>query len=412
MIRSSARVLGAALLFLLMLGHAAYGATIKETVIYPFSAFPGCNSPVAPLIADASGNLYGTASNGGTYQHGCVFELSPNADGTWNEATLYIFSGPDGQFPSAPLTFDRSGNLYGTAKSGGTYNSGVAFELSPSANGQWAETVLYNFGNGEDGAAPESELVFDSLRNPYGTTGAGGARRGGTVFRLTPGSNGWAETILYDFPASVGGPDGDIPAGGVVLGPQGRIYGATGFGGAQGAGAVYELTPSATGYTEQLIFSFLSNNGLEPNSSLVMDSKGRLYGTTLAGGIGWGNVFRLTRGTNGTWTEQILHNFGGNNGANGFYPVGPICLDRLGDVFVATMSGGGPYPDYGTVHVLRPTTNGTWNDFILHVFEYPVGGTDGTSPYAGVTLVHGQLFGTTSRGGINDDGTVFSISAN
>jgi uncharacterized repeat protein (TIGR03803 family) len=400
------------MLFWLASSAISFGANVHEQVIYPFSAFPDCNSPVAPLVADASGNLYGTASNGGAYQHGCVFELSPNSDGTWNEATLHTFSGPDGQFPSARLTFDRSGNLYGTAEGGGTYNGGVAFELSPSANGEWVESVLYNFGNGEDGAGPDAELVFDNQGSLFGTTLGGGARRGGTVFRLALGSNGWTETILYDFPASVGGPDGDIPAGGVVLYPGGRLYGATGFGGAYGSGAVYELSPSGTGYSEQLIFNFQSSNGLEPNSSLVMDSKGRLYGTTLSGGIGWGNVFRMTRGTAGTWTEQVLHNFGGSSGANGFYPVGPVCLDRFGNVYVATMSGGGPYPAYGTVHVLRPVASGTWNDVILHVFDYPLGGSDGSSPYAGVALIHGQLFGTTSSGGINDRGTVFSISGN
>lgn len=408
----SSLVIGVSMLLSSLLVSTSFGATVHEQVIYPFSAFPGCNSPIAPLISDASGNLYGTASNGGTYQHGCVFELSPNADGTWNETTLYTFSGPDGQFPCAQLTFDRSGNLYGTAETGGTYDGGVAFELTPTLGGGWTQTVLYNFGNGSDGSGPQSELVFDSMGNLFGTTSSGGAGRGGTVFRLTPGSNGWAETILYAFPASVAGPDGDIPAGGVVLDSAGRIYGATGFGGAHGAGAVYELTPSGSGYTEQLIFNFLPNNGLEPNSSIVVDSKGRLYGTTLSGGIGLGNVFRLTRGSAGTWTEQVLHNFGGNNGGNGFYPVGPVCFDRFGDVYVATMSGGGLYPAYGTVHVLRPTASGTWKDIILHVFEYPLGGSDGSSPYAGVILLHGKLFGTTSSGGINDRGTVFSMSAN
>jgi hypothetical protein len=197
----------------------------------------------------------------------------------------------------------------------------------------------------------------------------------------------------------------------VVLDRQGRIYGATGFGGVHGAGAVYELTPSGDGYTEQLIFSFQLSNGLQPNSSLVMDYKGRLYGTTLSGGIGLGNVFRLNKLSNGMWAEQVLHTFANTNGYNGFYPVGPVYLDRFGDVYVATMSGGGPYPAYGTVHALRPTSGNIWHDFVLHVFRYPVAGHDGSSPYAGVVLYRDALVGTTHSGGINDAGTVFSITA-
>ena len=108
-------------------------ATSREQVIYAFSGFPDCgNLPTDSLIADESGNLYGTTLDGGAYKQGCVFRLSPTADGGWSEAILHSFSGPDGAFPGAALVFDKSGNLYGTTVDGGAYGVGAAFKLSPS----------------------------------------------------------------------------------------------------------------------------------------------------------------------------------------------------------------------------------------------------------------------------------------
>ena len=134
--------------------------------------------------------------------------FSPRArrEGTWTETVLYSFRGPDGNSPDSSLILDSAGNLYGTTAGGGAYSGGVAFELPPSPILPWTETVPHHFGNGSDGGDPQPELVFDSAGNLYGATQFGGAsggfENGGTVYRLSPGSAGWTETVLYSFPLS------------------------------------------------------------------------------------------------------------------------------------------------------------------------------------------------------------------
>jgi uncharacterized repeat protein (TIGR03803 family) len=206
-------------------------------VLYPLPAWPACGQPLAPLVSDNRGNLYGTGFLGGAANDGCVYELAP-IEGEWKENVLYTFSGSDGSLPRAPLTLDKSGNLYGTA-SGGTYGGGVVFELSPSSLGAWTESVLYNFGSWKgDGWGPEGKLAFDGQGNIYGTTGGGGAYdNAGTVFELSPSGSGWIETILYSFDCGVEGPGGDSPVGGLVTDREGQLYGVTRFGGEYGDGA-------------------------------------------------------------------------------------------------------------------------------------------------------------------------------
>jgi len=146
-------------------------------------------SPNASLIFDASGNLYGTTNAGGKYSYGTVFELSPKTGGDWAETILHNFndSGNGGYDPYAALIFDvASGNLYGTAGHGGEHGAGTAFELSPKAGGGWTETVLHSFGYGTDGQYPFAGLTFDASGNLYGTTQNGGTHGDGTVFEITP----------------------------------------------------------------------------------------------------------------------------------------------------------------------------------------------------------------------------------
>jgi uncharacterized repeat protein (TIGR03803 family) len=181
-------------------------AQARGRVLYPLPAYPGCAQPLTTLVADADGNLYGTGSNGGDAHGGCVFELSP-AGAQWAETVVLEFNGADGSDPRGGLVFDGVGNLYGTAGRGGTYDAGVAFELSPSGDGAWTETVLYNFGSRDDAAGPECNLIFDSQGNLYGTAG-GGPNSEGTVFRLSPSGTGWTETILYSFSSGINGPGG------------------------------------------------------------------------------------------------------------------------------------------------------------------------------------------------------------
>jgi uncharacterized repeat protein (TIGR03803 family) len=401
---------GGTLLLALALFCLTAAAQSHERVLHAFTVpAPNCFGPAAPLVADTAGNLYGTTTGGGVSTYGCVFELSPIESG-WVETVLYNFSSTDGAYPASAITFDGQGNIYGTTQRGGTYDSGVAFELSPTNPGGWTETVLHNFGSGSDGNGPQSDLIFDRAGNLYGTTtGSGGNRRGGTVFKLTPGLGGWTETILYAFPTS--GPDGDWPAGGVVMDGAGNLYGATHFGGAGGYGSVYRLAILKDGsYRESVIHSFNLYDGWEPKTGLTIDDKGTLYGTTDAGGdtiaCYCGVVFELTKNSNGKWTENVLHSIAATDGGS---PMGPVVFDGAGNLYAAAQSGG--TFAQGTIFMLTPTSIGPWSETILHQFDYQYpDGKDGESPYAGVIFNHGRVFGTTLSGGIYDSGIVFRIT--
>jgi len=173
-----------------------------ETLLYSFERgdFNNGDEPYAGLIFDASGNLYGTTSEGGAYPKPCggagcgtVFRLTPRAGGGWKQTEIHSFGhGTDGLIPEANLIFGASGNLYGTTTMGGAYknscgaNCGTVFQLTPAAGGTWTEKVLHSFGKGKDGASPYAGLILDAAGNLYGTTSAGGADNSGTVFEITP----------------------------------------------------------------------------------------------------------------------------------------------------------------------------------------------------------------------------------
>jgi uncharacterized repeat protein (TIGR03803 family) len=174
---------------------------------------------------------------------GTIFELSPRPTGNWSEKVLHSFGneGVDGNFPSGGLVFDKTGNLYGTASQGGTRcNCGAIFEISPTVDGHWTEKVLHNFGSTRaDGTNPQSALTFDGAGNLYGTTPEGPGT-GGVVFELMPAADGtWTETFLYTFKTPS---QGIAPVGGVIWDSAGNLYGATFDGGANGDGSVYEIT--------------------------------------------------------------------------------------------------------------------------------------------------------------------------
>ncbi len=399
--------------FLISLPFAS--ATPKERVLYTFHGSPDGANPSVRLISDGHGGFYGTAGTGGEFNKGCVFHLTPGSDGTWAESILYSFSGLDGYSPDSSLLPDAAGNLYGTTAGGGIFSGGVAFELSPSSTLPWTETVLHNFGNGTDGSDPQSELVFDSAGNLYGTTqfggSSGGFDNGGTVYRLSPGSGGWTETVLYSFPLSYSGPDGDLPAGTVVIDKAGNLYGVTQAGGFYGYGAIFELTPSTDGsYRERIIHSFNLTDGSLPDATLVFDGAGNLYGTTLFGGDkhlcepnGCGTIFRLQRHADRTWSATVLRAL---KQTDGWCAIGPVAFDSAGNLYAAAECGGA-YA-WGSVLQLIPSSTVPWPERVVHSFT---NSPDGRSPYAGVIVdAAGRLFGTTIFGGSADLGTVFEIA--
>ena len=215
-------------------GYAGYGVVFKlstagqETVLYSFTGGADGGNPGAGVIHDSAGNLYGTTTSGGTAGQGVVFKLSTGGQ----ETVLYSFTGgADGGYPSAGVIRDSAGNLYGTASYGGTADVGVVFKVNTSGQ----ETVLYSFAGGANGAYPYSGLVGDSAGNLYGTTYAGGTAGLGVVYKVDAAGQ---ETVLYTFPPPH---DGASPTAGVVRDSAGNLYGTTGAGGAQNAGVVYKL---------------------------------------------------------------------------------------------------------------------------------------------------------------------------
>jgi len=324
----------------------------QETVLHSFTGPDG--SGPAGLVSDAAGNLYGVTQTGGTAPctgiieyNGCgvIFEIT--AAGEFS--VLYSFAGPGGANPSGKLFRDTKGNLYGATGGGGKNPScpgeqyqqgcGTVFELA-LAGTTWNETVLYNFAGGTDSFSPNGSLIAGAGKL-FGTAGSGNGlpcASGvcGTVFQLSPGKNGWKETILHAF---TGGSDGAIPEAGLVRDSLGNLYGTTYFGGASGFGAIFKIDPQGNKTT---LYSFDGTHGAYPTAALVRDSSGDLFGTATQGGSSKvGTVFELDATNNLT----VLHNFTGG-GSDGAYPYGTLLL--AGQTLYGTTIGGGPQ-NWGTI---------------------------------------------------------------
>lgn len=328
-------------------------------VVFSFNSGVGGYDPVAELVADSAGNLFGTTHVGGINKGGVAFRLTPQSNG-WKETVLHSFGGSgDGTFLFGGLTLGAKGNLYGVTDAGGSYGGGIAFELSPASGGGWNETILYNFGaNSSDGSYSTGNLIRDKSGNLYGTNSMGGANGFGTAFELSPSGDRWEETILYSFQFSDGGYG---PTGGLVFDSLGNLYGVT-------IDEVFELSPASDGtWTETVIHTFNSpTDGYNPNGNLIFDKSGNLYGTTFAGGNattcgqnGCGTVFELSP-SGGNWQETILHNFD-NNGVDGVEPEAGVVIDPAGTLYGTTLAGGSSTTcgiaghNCGTVFALRNT---------------------------------------------------------
>jgi uncharacterized repeat protein (TIGR03803 family) len=263
----------------------AVTSTGQESTLYTFQTTLNDGAiPYAPLIMDTAGNLYGTTNDDGFPYVGAAFKL----DSTGRESALYVFGSQsgDGAHPTAGLIMDTAGYLYSTTINGGAYDLGTVFRLTPA----FQESVLYSFGaQSADAMHPEwGSLIFDTAGNLYGTTAAGGAYGWGAVFKLTSAGQ---ESVLYSF---LGPPDdGGDPFAGLITDKAGNLYGTTAYGGAYGYGAVFKI--STTG-KESVLYNFAndSGDGANPYGGLILDEAGNLYGTTLNGGTyGYGTVFKV-----------------------------------------------------------------------------------------------------------------------
>jgi uncharacterized repeat protein (TIGR03803 family) len=391
------------------------GGSGSENALYNFAGGSDPKFPYAGLIFDKAGNLYGTTELGGAYNQGTVFEIA-NSGGIWTESVLYSFTGSaDGGQPAAGLVFDASGNLYGTTNFGGSANCnlgcGTVFQLTP-ASGGWTDTVLYTFTGGADGREPYARLSFDAAGNLYGTTLLGGnvgsvcSSGCGTVFKLTPGSSGWTESVLYAF---AGGTDGASPYDGLALDAAGNLYGTAYTGGTSGNGAIFKLTPASGGWTESVLHAFGGgSNGKYSYGDLILDAAGNLYGAAFqGGGQGYGVVFELLPNAKGGWKEKVLHSFGNVPAAN---PVAGLVMDSAGNLYGSTMVGGNQSScggGCGTLFKLALGSGGAWTYKALHLFGQ---GTDGYHPTGDLILdAAGNLYGTTQAGGVQGSGVVFEI---
>jgi uncharacterized repeat protein (TIGR03803 family) len=355
-------------------------AQAQETLLHSFAGKKDGEFPTQSLT-DVNGVLYGVTNS-------TVFKITTSGTKT----VLYTFAGgSDGIGPEAALT-DVSGVPYGTTCcGGGSNNDGTVFKITPSG----AETVLYRFAGGTDGANPEGALsnVNGML---YGTTFAGGGDgclRGagcGTVYKVTASGT---ESVLYRF---AGGTDGANPKA-ALTNVNGVLYGTTYNGGdSNNDGTVFEITTSGA---ESVLHTFgAGNDGSKPLAGLI-NVNGVLYGTTEFGGAvkaGYrnGTVFKVT--TSGT--ENVLHSFGG--GSDGVFPYAG--LTNVNGVLYGTTDSGGDSNRNGTV--FKITTSGVKSSV------YQFDSNDGSEPQAALTQLKGLLYGTTFSGGANGVGTVFSLS--
>jgi uncharacterized repeat protein (TIGR03803 family) len=320
----------------------------KETVLHNFCSvrskkglcLDGAGGWYGPVLAP-SGDLYGSTTAGGSSNQGVVFQLA--RVGRRKYKVIY-----EGGSNGGWIT-DMAGNLYGFIGPG-EYKDGAVAELSPAKNG-WTYKALYNFDISQgDGWTPESGLNFDSSGNLYGTTKFGGSGGFGTAFEVSPPDSlgtpsEWQEHILHQFPAFQG--DGEYPYAGLIADQAGNVYGATQSGGAcYPCGTVFELSPGSDGtWQETILHKFSSSSdGIGPLGTLVFDGAGNLYGTTIGGGNGQqycgggcGVVFQLTPGAHGDWKYTVLHRFNGTDGAG---PQAALILDSKGNLYGTTQYGG------------------------------------------------------------------------
>jgi uncharacterized repeat protein (TIGR03803 family) len=311
----------------------------SEIVLYDFQGNGDGFNSTAPLIFDHKGNLYGMANCSSVdCASPVVFELMPGSNGAWTESVLYTLGWQDcGHLNCQGVSFDSTGHLYGMTKNGG-YGNGTIFRLSQVSSRNWREVVVHVFRGGADGSAGNGLLAFDASRNVYGTTDDGGSNHLGDVFKVTAGVG--FLPVLYSFR---GGTDGVSPSAGVVFDSAGNLYGVTAAGGTAGAGTVYKLTPNSDGsWSESVLYSFQGgSDAAGPNSTLNFDTAGNLYGSAGGGAYGHGAIFRLMPSSGGQWTESVVYSFTG--GLDGDGPSGGLIFDNAGNLYGTTIHGGA-YP--------------------------------------------------------------------
>lgn len=399
----------AATIAILMIAGATQAQAQTYSVIHNLSASDG-EGLLSGLVADRAGNLYGSASWGGNQNcqssdPGCgtIFKLTRHGSG-WLFSVLYAFTGDsDGSWPEN-LAFGPDGSLYGTTSWGGIssgclgFGCGTVFRLQPparfcsSVNCPWHKTTLYQFANGDDGRYPNG-IVVDAAGNVYGTAEGGN----GTVWELSPAHGGWTYNTIYTFP---GISNGANPLTGVALDGAGNLWG-WGAGGFRNCGspydqfdcgAIYKLSPSASGWNLTLVYRLNHDSGGVPLGLFTFDAAGNMYGTLSSSGPnGNGGVFQYVPSTG---QMSLLYAAPGNEDED-YGPQGAVAMDQAGNLYAADPSNGA----YGAGYVFQlMPSNGYWTYNGLHDFMFD---NNGSGPYGPLVVdTQGIVYGAAAGGNL------------
>jgi len=410
-------------------GVASAGTTLKP--LYSFRGGHANSNPLGDVIFDAQGNIFSTLSSQQDTKKGAVgsvFELSPPAPGlkSWTETEIARFDSNEiGAHPLAGLVADPTGALYGTTSEGQT-SLGTVFKLLPPTGerGAWTLQTLYGFTESGPGPIyPYAGVVLGADGALYGTTQfTNHGAEAGSVFKLAPPGKFGTDWILSDLHDFVGGADGARPVAPLVKGAGRTFFGTTSEGGGgtlcagtSGCGTVFEIAAPAKGqtvWTETVLYSFTgAADGSQPEAGLILDRQGNLYGTTVIGGdtqcipAGCGVVFELSPPESGqtVWTQTVLYTF---HGTDGIGPSGSLAFDKLGNLYGTTIGGGAQ--QRGAVFKLSPPPggNGAWTETTVFDLNTKIG----CYPVASVTTdAAGAIYGTASQCGSRGFGTVFKI---
>jgi uncharacterized repeat protein (TIGR03803 family) len=382
----------------------------KVRVLHNFGSSLDGNVPSGPLFIDDRGNLYGTTGGGpGQYAYGIAFELTPRANGSVHETILHKFASVDGS-PWGAFIADGAGNLYGTTVGGPVSNSEV-YELSPGSNG-WDFSVLYSQGAGPG-------LLMDGLGNLYGSMGPGNSQLG-AIGELSPSSSDWAYTQLYSICDQYSCPGGFDPLAPPIWDSEGNLWGTMFQGGigrpacsndTEGCGSIYAMTPNSDGtWTYHVIHRFASSpiDGQFPDAGLTLDPAGNFYGDTEGGGThNLGIIFKFSV-AEGKVTGGAIYNF--SSCLTGCYPEGTLAIDKAGNLYGMAQGGANSCGGLscGVVYKLAPQSNGTWKYSVLVNLSETTGGV---LPFYGLILdSSGNLYGVTSSFGKYGGGTAFEIT--
>jgi uncharacterized repeat protein (TIGR03803 family) len=392
--------------FALVAAPALSARAATTAIIYSFAGDEDGEYTDTDLVMDAGGNIYGTSVQGGDFGSGTVWELSPSGSG-WTHSVLYSFTGgADGGEPYKGVTLDASGNLYGTAVTGGSGSCeggcGVAYKLTNN-DGTWTQSVIHAFTGGNDGSGPGAGLTIDGKGKVYGMTPTGGSNGQGTIFSLSQAKGGaWTLNVIHAF---TGGADGSGGSAGRLVLQGGKLYGAATAGGVNSAGTAFELTPTKGGsWNFKTLYSFKGTPDAGfPYGALIFDDAGNLYGTTYYDGANnMGAVYELTPKMKGEWKERVLYSFkGGKDGAGS---IANLNFDASGNLYGTTSEGG---KGDGVIFELAPSGK-KWRESVVHAFQGP---PDGAFAYNGmVGDGAGHFYGATVHGGVDDEGAIYEFT--